>query len=54
MIDAEFKVYLIEVNTNPSLDVTCPILARIIPEVLECAFTLGLDPLFHPVLRKPA
>lgn len=26
MIDSEFKVYLIEVNTNPCLETTCPIL----------------------------
>lgn len=26
MLDDNFKVYLIEVNTNPCLETTCPIL----------------------------
>jgi tubulin monoglycylase TTLL3/8 len=27
MIDEQFKVYLIEANTNPCLEVSCPLLA---------------------------
>ena len=38
MIDADFRLYLIEVNTNPCLEMTCPLLARIIPEVLDNTF----------------
>ena len=30
MIDEEFKVYLIEVNTNPCLETPCPLLSRIV------------------------
>ena len=46
MIDDEFKIYLIEVNTNPCLEISCPLLARIIPEVLDNTFRLVLDPIF--------
>ena len=46
MIDENFKVYLIEVNTNPSLEVCCPVLARIIPELLESSFRLAIDPIY--------
>jgi len=38
MIDEDFRLYLIEVNTNPCLEVCCPLLARIIPEVLDNCF----------------
>jgi len=31
MIDESFKVWLIEVNTNPDIEICCPILAKIIP-----------------------
>ena len=48
MIDDEFKPYLIEVNTNPSLLLSSPLLARIIPNMLENAFKLSLDPIFVP------
>jgi tubulin monoglycylase TTLL3/8 len=46
MIDENFKVWLIEVNTNPCLDTSCIILARIIPAMLENAFRIAVDPLF--------
>jgi len=38
MIDEEFKIYLIEINTNPCLEVSSPLLARLIPSMLESAF----------------
>ncbi len=48
MIDADYKVYLIEANTNPCLELSCPLLARIIPAMLDSAFRICLDPLFPP------
>ncbi|CDW72755.1 tubulin-tyrosine ligase family protein [Stylonychia lemnae] len=48
MIDDEFRVYLIEANTNPCLELSCPLLARIIPAMLDSAFRLSIDPLFPP------
>jgi tubulin monoglycylase TTLL3/8 len=43
MIDENFKVWLIEVNTNPCLELACPLLGRVIPSMLENAFKLILD-----------
>lgn len=48
MFDDEFKVYLIEVNTNPCLELGCPLLARLIPTMVENALRLTIDPLFPP------
>jgi len=48
MIDADFKVFLIECNTNPCLELCCPLLARVIPAMLDNAFRLAVDPLFPP------
>ena len=31
MLDEDFKVYLIEVNSNPCLELSCSLLSRIIP-----------------------
>lgn len=35
MIDEDFKVFLIEVNTNPCLEQSSSLLARLIPNVVE-------------------
>lgn len=48
MVDQNFKMYLIEVNTNPCLDQCCPILQRLIPDLLDNAFKISVDPLFLP------
>jgi tubulin polyglutamylase TTLL1 len=46
MLDSQFKLSLIEVNTNPCLETESPLLARIIPELIESTFKIVLDPLF--------
>ena len=35
MIDDCFKLWLIEVNTNPCLELACPLLSKIIPQLIE-------------------
>ena len=37
MIDEDLKTWLIEVNTNPCLELSSPYLARLIPAMLENA-----------------
>ncbi len=48
MFDEEFKPYLIEVNTNPCLELSSPLLARLIPTMLENAFKIVTDPIYPP------
>ena len=50
MIDDSYKVWLIEVNTNPCLELSCPLLGKIIPSMLDNAFRICLDPLYPPPL----
>ena len=40
MLNATGKVYLIEVNTNPCLEMNSSLLSRLIPLVLENTFKL--------------
>lgn len=48
MIDRDFKIYLIEWNTNPCLELPCPLLARVISSMLDNSFRIAIDPLFPP------
>ena len=48
MIDEDFTVYLIEVNTNPCFETNSPVLNRLIPMMLDCSFQIALDPLIPP------
>ena len=48
MLDEDFKVYLIEANTNPCLETTCPLLHKIITDVVDSGLRIALDPLFPP------
>ena len=48
MLDDEFKPYLIEVNTNPCLEMSCPLLARLVPSMLENAIRIVVDPMYAP------
>lgn len=46
MIDIYFNVFLIEVNTNPCLETTCPILQRVIGDMVDSGLRIAIDPLF--------
>lgn len=48
MICEDLKPWLIEVNTNPCLELSSPYLARLIPAMLENAIKIAVDPLFPP------
>ena len=41
-------MYLIEVNTNPCLELASPLLARLIPSMIDNALRLTIDPYFPP------
>lgn len=52
MIDENFKVLLIECNTNPCLAVPCPLLSCLISKIIDNTFRVTLDPIFQPDERK--
>ena len=43
MIDADFKSYLIEINSNPCLEFVCPLLTGIISSLIENVVRVALD-----------
>ena len=50
MLDHECNPYLIEVNTNPCLEESSPLLQEILPRMLDDAFSLTIDQVFD--IRK--
>ena len=49
MIDEDFKLYLIEVNVNPCLEIKSPVTSMIIPTMLDNTFRIAIDPMFQLV-----
>ena len=46
MFDEEFNPYLLEVNTNPGLEISSPLINMLIPRMLDDAFKLTIDKIF--------
>lgn len=48
MIDSNFHPWLIEINTNPCLELSCPVLVDIIPDMIENSLKIGVDSIMPP------
>ena len=51
MLDENAGVWLIEVNTNPCLALSSPLLEKLIPRMLDDALKMVLDPVFPPEIQ---
>jgi hypothetical protein len=48
MVTDQFDVYLIEANTNPCMEFSCPLLEALLSQLMEDTFRVAVDPLFPP------
>lgn len=46
MIDEEFNVWLLEINKNPGLSESSPIVKMLLPRMIDNTFSLTIDKLF--------
>lgn len=54
MIDCDYKVWLIEVNTNPSIDESGPLLRQLVPRMIDDMFKLTIDKIFNNKIKEDA
>lgn len=50
MIDEDYQVKLIEINTNPDITTSCPLLSKLITHLVENTLRLTVDTVFPPPL----
>lgn len=46
ILDEDLNVWLIEVNTNPCIEESSPLLAMLLPRMLDDAFKMTIDVIF--------
>ena len=44
MIDENYKVWILEINSNPDLRAQCPVLFKVIPPLIDNVFRICVDP----------
>ena len=46
MFDIDFNPFLIEINTNPGLEISSPLISKLVPRMIDDAFRLTIDKVF--------
>ena len=52
MFDSELNPFLIEINTNPGLEISSPLIQKLIPRMIDDAFRLTIDDYFDTKFSK--
>ena len=52
MFDFELNPFLIEINTNPGLEISSPLIEKLVPRMIDDAFRLTIDDYFDTKYSK--
>ena len=47
IIDNEYNPWILEINNNPGLSISSPVIEKIIPRMMDDAFRLTIDKIFN-------
>ena len=47
ILDNDFKLWILEINNNPGLSISSPVIEKLVPRMLDDAFRLTLDKVFN-------
>jgi hypothetical protein len=48
LIDEDFRLWLIEINTNPYLGIPNEFIGKLLPKMMDDAIAIAVDPIFPP------
>ena len=48
LVDSELKVWLLEVNSNPTLELQSPLMHKLVPRMMNDCLKLTIDMVFVP------
>lgn len=51
LIDEDFRIWLIEVNTNPYFGVPNKYIAEVLPKMMDDLLEIVLDPVYKPLIK---
>ena len=52
MFDKDLNPYLIEVNTNPGLEISSPLISKLVPRMIDDALRLTIDVIFDTKYKE--
>ena len=47
ILDNDFKLWILEINNNPGLSISSPVIEKLVPRMMDDAFRLTLDKVFN-------
>jgi hypothetical protein len=53
LLDEDFRLWLIEINTNPFLGTPNKDMVKLVPQMIEDMLKITVDPIFKPQIRPP-
>ena len=54
ILDEKYKPYLLEININPGLEISSPLISKLVPRMVDDAFKLTIDKKYYKERENPS